>query len=127
MTLDEHVASAFSHDQRVEAVYLLGSAANGQLRPDSDVDIALLTAPGMTINAVDRQTLASKLALTLGREVDVGLLSSANLVYAFQTIMTGRRLFTRNSAHSDITAASLLGLYAQFNSDRQEVCRAYRS
>ena len=127
VTIDEQIVSEFASDDRVEAVYLLGSAVNGNLRPDSDIDIAILPAAGCRLDAFVRNTMASSLALELGREVDAGILSSENLVYAYQAIMTGRRVFTRNRTVVDNAVACLLGMYGQFNFDRREVRSAYSS
>ena len=112
-------------DERIEAAYLLGSAAQGRLRPESDVDIAVMPARDKSLNAVERCLLAASLSLELGREVDLGLLSSANLVYARQAILTGHRLFARDAFRADLQAASLLGMYERFNLDRREVSNAY--
>ncbi|MFZ2656372.1 MAG: nucleotidyltransferase domain-containing protein [Victivallales bacterium] len=125
MTIDEYISSAFANDVRVEAVYLLGSAASGQMRPDSDIDIALLPAEGVTLDAFTRNEMASSLALDLGRDVDAGVISSGNLIYAYQAIMTGRRVFERNPSRVDEKVAFLLGMYGQFNLERKEVCDAY--
>ena len=51
------------------AIYLYGSMATGQARPDSDIDIALLTAPGKTVP--DVLALQSKLATLTRRDVDI--------------------------------------------------------
>ena len=125
LTVDEHIISEFASDERVEAVYLLGSAASGNLRPDSDIDIAILPTAGGHLDVFVRNAMASSLALKLGREVDSGILSSKNLVYAYQAIMTGRRIFARNPVAVDKTVACLLGMYGQFNFDRKEVQSAY--
>ena len=127
LTIDQHIIKAFVSDDRVEAVYLLGSAVNGHLRPDSDIDIAILPAMNRHLDVFVRNSIASSLALKLGREVDTGILSSENLVYAYQAIMTGRRVFARNPLAVDKIVACLLGMYGQFNFDRREVCNAYSS
>ena len=123
--IESAIIRTLSADERVNSAYLLGSAAQGRLRPDSDVDIALMLAKGKSFNAVERCLLAASLSLELGREVELGLLSSANLVYARQAILTGHRLFARESFLADLRAASLLGMYERFNLDRREVSDAY--
>ncbi|GAB6060090.1 type VII toxin-antitoxin system MntA family adenylyltransferase antitoxin [Desulfonatronum parangueonense] len=114
-------------DQRVLAAYLLGSAASGRMRPDSDLDLALMTMPGKTLPPLDRIALAAELALEAGIVVDIGHLSSDNLVYAKEAILTGKRIFARDPLQADLTACTLLGMYVRFNEERREVLDAYRT
>ena len=114
-------------DPRIAAVYLLGSAVSGNMRPDSDIDLALLPERGCRLGSTDLLELASRLAMLAGRPVDLGLLSSKNLVYAREALMTGRRLFCRDDVFTETTAATLLGMYLKFNEDRREVLDAYRA
>lgn len=112
-------------ERRILAAYLLGSAVNGTLRPDSDIDIALMFLPGKGMTGVERGELAAELSLVLRREVDLGVLSSGNLVYARETILTGNRIFSRNDGVADLYAATLLGLYAQFHYERRGILHGY--
>ncbi len=114
-------------DRRVLAAYLLGSAASGRMRPDSDLDLALMTMPDATLSPQDRITLAAELGLEVGIVVDIGELSSKNLVYAKEAILTGRRFFTRDVFQADLKACTLLGMYFRFNEERREVLDAYRA
>lgn len=124
LDLDALVAT-LSRDTAIDAAYLLGSAVSGRMRPDSDVDIAVLPAAHRELTALDRGRLAAAISLDLGRVVDLGVLSSANLIYARQAILTGRRIYVRNPKRADLLAAALLGMYERFDLDRREVCDAY--
>ena len=57
--------------------------------------------------------------------VDVGELSSRNLVYANEAIHRGLRIYADNPDAADLYAATLLGLYVQFNQSRKEIIDAY--
>ena len=114
-------------DQRVLAAYLLGSAASGRMRSDSDLDLALMTMPDAEMSSLERIALAADLGLDLGIVVDIGELSSRNLVYAKEAILTGRRIFTRDRFQADLKACTLLGMYVRFNEERHEVLNAYRA
>jgi predicted nucleotidyltransferase len=109
----------------VAAAYLLGSAAAGRLRPDSDVDIAILPCQGQTIPLLDRLALAAELAAIVGREVDLGFLSTANLVYAKEAVARGRLIFERDHAVTARFAMYALSMYASLQESRREVLRAY--
>lgn len=107
------------------AAYLHGSAVKGGLRPDSDVDIAVLLFPGRSLEPAMRLELASELEAVLGRTVDLGLLSSANVVYAREVFGHGRLLFTRSEFHSARFQAQTLSMYVDLQLSRREVLEAY--
>lgn len=120
------IASArFEKDPRILAVYLLGSAVNETLRPDSDLDFGLLLQSGETLSAREINDLASDLTLSYGRPVDLGLISTRNLIYARQCVLTGRQIFCRDVVRAGLTVATLLGLALQLDFERQEILHAY--
>lgn len=123
--IQDAVVAELALDERILSVYLLGSAVAGRLRADSDVDIALMANPGIHLPELDRAQIAAGLSYRLGRQVDVGVLSSRNLVYANEALHTGVRLFARDADAAALYAANLLGLYLEFNERRQEIINAY--
>ncbi len=118
-------ARMFAAESDVLAVYLLGSAASGRMRPDSDVDLAIMPEPGRSFDASRMIELAAEATLELGRDVDPGVLSSRNLVYAREALLTGVRIFSRDDFRADLSAATLLGLYDRFQAERREVLDAF--
>jgi predicted nucleotidyltransferase len=116
-----------TQDLRILAIYLLGSAVDGQLRPDSDIDLAFMPEPGVRIGPLDRAEMGTAVSFDLGRDVDIGELSSENLIYSREALLKGIRLFSRDSVRTDLYAASLLGMYVRFNEDRRELTDAYRT
>jgi len=122
----EEIARILARDDRIEAAYLLGSAVEDRLRADSDVDIAVLPIMGQRIDDISRVSLATELFAAAGRTVDIGVLSSSNLVYARQAILTGIRIYVRDRTSADEAAARFMGMYAFFNEERAEVLRTYR-
>jgi len=119
------IAQRIDRDERIVAAYLLGSAVAGRMRADSDLDIAILPAMGTPWSATDTVDLASNLSLMAGRTVDLGVLSSQNLIYASQVFLTGERFFCRDAFAADLAAATLLGLAAQFRFERKEIVDVY--
>lgn len=107
------------------AAYLHGSAVKGGLRADSDVDMALLLFPGQSSAPAERLKLAAELEAIFGRTVDLGLLSSANVVYAREVFGHGRLLFTRSEFHSARFQAQALSMYVDLQQSRREVLSAY--
>jgi predicted nucleotidyltransferase len=112
-------------EPRILAAYVLGSAVSGLLRRDSDLDIAVLPVIGKQLSQVDVMELSGTLSLTVDRTVDLGILSSHNLIYASQAILKGKRFFCRDVLQADLAAATLLGLAARFRFERKEIVDAY--
>jgi len=122
----DHLVALLEADARIASAYLLGSAARGRMRPESDIDIALLPFRGVKIDSVALAELAGTLSYEAGRQVDVGLLSSANLVYARQALGAGRRLFTKDPFYVDLMETSLISMYLWFTEERKELVHAYQ-
>lgn len=114
-------------DERIAAAYLLGSAASGRMRPDSDIDVAILPMKGLPFTSLDRAELAGRLSYELGRSVDMGLLSSANLVYSRQVLEKGTRLFMKDPLYVQLMETTILSMYLWFNEERKELLYAYRN
>lgn len=112
-------------DPRILALYLLGSVARGEERAGSDVDIAVMPEPGAGLPPLERMRLAGEMAAELLRPVDMGEISSKNLVYACEALLGGIPLYRRDTHRADLRRATLLGMYLQFNLDRREVLDAY--
>lgn len=122
---EELIISILSKDSTIEGAILHGSAEKGTMRISSDVDIAILLTRNTKISGFALAKLSTTLSFAMSRFADVGILSSKNLVYAHEAIFNGRRIFVRNKFFFDLTVATLLGMYAQFNEDRKEVLCAY--
>ncbi len=112
-------------DDRILAAYLFGSAVQDQLRLESDIDIALLPVSGKKLSPLDLLEMATLLTSSAGRTVDLGVMSSQNLIYSSQAILTGQRFLCRDQYEADLSVATLLGLTAQFKFERQEIVNGY--
>jgi len=119
------IEQKIARDDRILSAYVLGSAISGRMRPDSDLDIAVLPVAAGRLFQVDIADLSATLSLAAGRAVDVGILSSRNLIYASEAILKGERFFCRDRFQADLAAATLLGLAVQFRFERREIIDAY--
>ncbi|MBD1400898.1 type VII toxin-antitoxin system MntA family adenylyltransferase antitoxin [Pelovirga terrestris] len=111
----------------IAAVYLLGSAAAGSMRDDSDIDIALLPADEQPISLQSRLEMAALLQAELHRVVDIGVITTKNLIYASEAIFKGRRIITVHKDYTEAMEARLLGCYLIFRQDRKVVEESYRA
>ncbi len=108
------------------AAYLHGSMANGNARSGSDIDLGIMFLSGK-VDKLKFLDIASDLELKLKRIVDIGIVSSDNLVYSKESINNGICLFSANEILRKTREAELLAMYVDFNFERREVINAYRN
>jgi uncharacterized protein len=90
--IEARLKAFFEEDRRgATAVYLFGSVARGEARPDSDVDVGVLfdAAPRATLDA-PQFTLEGDLERRLGRRVQVVALNRASADLVHRVLRDGR-------------------------------------
>lgn len=107
----------------VQAAYVYGSTARGEARPDSDLDLALLLAPGARVP--DRLGLMARLSRLVQRDVSVVSLRHAGLDLIIEVLRDGRLLFTRNEMLTLAWEAERMTDYADFNPRRAALVAMY--
>lgn len=125
--IKDELTPFFIKDNRILSIYLLGCIVNGNFNDNSDIDIALMLYPEMDINPMELLEISSVLSIKLGRRVDLGLLSSKNLIYVSEVLYKGEILFTKSEDDNNLNRVKLLSLYLSFNDERKEVLDAYRT
>ncbi len=111
----EGLACAFHH----------GSSLNGYLRPDSDVDIALLFFPEKTLGWMELQGYAIEAEKRLGYPIHFSVLSTRDLVFAKEVIATGKEIFCADAFYCGSFAMHVLSMYTWLNFERREVLKQY--
>ena len=85
---------------QIEAAYLFGSALD-RVRPDSDIDIALLLSPNIDVENLESWTLAEEIGLHLtrliGRSFDISLLNVKDYLFAMNVLTTGKLIYVKNN------------------------------
>jgi predicted nucleotidyltransferase len=119
------VIALLEREPEICAAFLHGSAVKGTMRPESDLDLAILPVAGASLDVERQLDLAARVAAVTGRQADIGILGTANLVYSKEVIVHGKLLFTKDSLHSGTRLALFLSLYADLQQSRKEVLRAY--
>lgn len=107
MKFDESAVVAHLRKRLPEAmaVYLFGSVASGDARPESDVDLAVLNDG--PLDPVFVWDVACDLANIVDAHVDLVDLRTASTVLQHQIVTKGRRLWARD-AGADIYEAFIL-------------------
>lgn len=97
----ENLCRRLSGDPRVQAIYLFGSAAAGEARPTSDIDLAVLI--GERIGLGDELRLRAIAVEELRRDdIDFVILDNAPPLLRYEVVTRGKRLFARDAAAVDM-------------------------
>jgi predicted nucleotidyltransferase len=105
----EHAARLLANDHRVLLVYMFGSGTHGGLDVVGDVDIAVLTAPALTIEELMRQR--ADLVAATGAPIDLVSLNNAPTVLAHEVVEGGVCLFARTP---DVETEFVTGARARY-------------
>lgn len=124
-TLIDQCIKRFEQEPKIRAVWILGSAVTDRLREDSDVDLAIYYQPGSGMDFTEQGLLIMDLECILGRKVDLGQLSSLNLIYALQALQTGKLLFAHDPQEALEFTSRIQTLYLELKQDRKIVEDAY--
>lgn len=89
----DRLAFLLARDSRVLLVYLFGSAARRGAVPPRDLDVAILTASALSLDALVR--LRADLVAEAGGPVDLVSLNDAPIVLAHEIVESGVCLFAR--------------------------------
>ena len=98
-SVQDAIVSCVSQKRYIDAAYIFGSVATGRVRPNSDIDIAVLlndhTSPGKRFNY--RLRLIEDLGAALRRsDVDVVILNDATPLLAHRVLAKGKLVFERS-------------------------------
>ena len=107
------------------AILLYGSAAAGQLRRDSDIDIAILFGD----RAPDRFELAAAqtdIEALVGRDVDLVVLDTASPILSMEVLRQHRVLMNRQPELLEDFVVKTLGAYFDLKRVRRPIEEALR-
>ncbi len=119
--MDLDPAVALTRDARPDllVLYVFGSQATGDARPESDVDLALLARS--PLDPVERWKLQERLAHALHRDVDLVDLRATTTVMRAQVLRTAIVLFEADANERARFEMHALSAYARFNGERRGI------
>ena len=112
----ELVPEVLGHLPEIKALYVFGSRAQGEARPDSDLDLAVLV--GTELPETKLWETAQHLASRIGMEVDLVNLSKASTVMQMQVVRGGRRLYCADEQVCGEFEDFVYSSYARLNGER---------
>ena len=101
--------------------YLFGSAASGQLRPESDLDVAILRVNPLSPDEV--LELKSFISQKFRRDSDILDLYRVDSVTAAQVVTTGFEILSLNPFKMAEFETMALSRYALLNEERREILK----
>lgn len=107
------------------AIYLHGSAAKERMRPESDIDIALLFEEKNIPDRMKLFFLAPAIEEAVGRRVDLGIMTTKNPVFAKEVLANGKQLFCSDTMLCNRFAMYVFSFYAKLNDERAEILNTY--
>ena len=108
-------------DFNIISVYLFGSAANNQLKPESDIDIAFLCF--LDVDEYECFMKAQELAEIFKRDVDLIDLKKASTVFKAQIIGTSSLIYCNDDVKRAYFEMRALKEYALLNEERAEIIK----
>jgi len=105
----------------VLAAVVFGSTTAGRLRPESDLDLALLFAEGSVPDALAALELRAALEQHAGRDVDLIVLNHASPILAFQAAKKGQLIVCKDARAYQQYIVRLISEYADFKRIRRPI------
>lgn len=103
--INAELREVLAHFPKLVLAVLFGSAAQGQQRVDSDIDIAVAAKTALT--ATEKMSLIEALAERIGRPVDLIDLKTATEPLLGQIVRHGRRLVGSDAEYGQLISRHL--------------------
>ena len=112
----------YFNDKEIKIIYLFGSAVRGELREDSDVDIAIIGE----FNSIETYNMQVELSEILYRDVDLINFNKVNINFQSEIISTGKIIYCKDEEEKDFFELRILSNYLSFEEDRKIVIDAIK-
>ncbi|NOX92196.1 MAG: nucleotidyltransferase domain-containing protein [Gammaproteobacteria bacterium] len=103
----------------VISIYSFGSWGTPHVRPDSDIDLAVLLQD--PVDNVHLWDVAQDIAREMGKDVDLVDLLSASTVMQMQVISTGKRMYCGEQVVCERFEDYVYVAYARLNEERRGI------
>ena len=109
----------------VQAVYLFGSFAYSDERPESDIDVALLLPheKAKTLGTLYGSNLHQALTRFFGRDVDLINLRQVSTVFQNQIVSTGKLVYSADEVARQTFKMYTLSFYQKLNEERAGILK----
>ena len=101
------------------AVYVFGSVATGRVRPDSDLDLAVMS--NLIISFDDREALKERILSKFGVSVDLLDFAQSPPPLQAEIMRNGRKIFVWDPTGLATILMTALGRYQKLNEERRPI------
>lgn len=122
--LNSKVLELLKEQLKPVIIYVFGSYAYGELRADSDIDIAFLSDEDLS--AYEVFIVAQEIADILDRDVDLVDLKQASTVFKAQIVGKGKIIFCSDESRKTIFQMMAFKEYAMLNEDRAVILESIK-
>lgn len=120
MTLENIIVKILNQKIKdIISIYLFGSFQKGQMRKDSDIDIAILLDGAL--DNITRWEISCILTDKLDKDVDLINLRDASTVMKAQIVTRGKCIYESDKKKRDLFEMYSLSDYARLNEERKEI------
>lgn len=126
--IDKLIAVILRDFPETQAIYLYGSVARGEQRPDSDIDLAVLLPRAQARQVGEMTMRQTHLALErlARRSVDLVNLRLATSVLQNQVVDTGQLMYVADETARREFEMLSLSYYMKLNEERADILKAFR-
>ena len=111
------VIENYFKDKDVEAVYLFGSVVRGELREESDIDIAIVGS----YDFMEFLSLKSDLEDLLKRNIDLVDFNKVDTSFQGEIVSTGTAAYSKDDLSLEELEMKVLSMYLTLEEDREVV------
>jgi predicted nucleotidyltransferase len=104
--------------EKAEFALLFGSIKSGRIMPESDIDIGVYLKKEK-IDFNEYLDFKSTLSSVSGREIDLVILNTCDIIIAMQIIANGEMIVNNNPGKFILFKARKIGEYIDFKMDRK--------
>lgn len=103
--------------KKIDGIYIYGSISRGELREESDIDIAVVG----DFNFDDKLDFICDLEKKLEKKIDLIDFNGSNLNFQAEIITNGRLIYCLDREKNDLLEYKILAKYLVFEEDRKIV------
>ena len=111
------VIQNYFKDKDAEAIYLFGSVVRGELREESDIDIAIVGS----YDFMELLSLKSDLEELLKRNIDLVDFNKIDTSFQGEIVSTGTAVYSRDDLFLEELEMKVLSMYLTLEEDREIV------
>lgn len=117
--MEEKIIEYFKN-KNIEIIYLFGSAARGELRDESDIDIAVIG----NFDFNTKLDYILELQDLLEKEIDFVNLEKVDTVFQAEIVSTGKCIYYKNENYKQELEMKILSKYLKLEEDREIILKS---